>query len=220
MILEAEEICMLHYNLFKKKVKKNILHQIFGYLLILVFLLIVCLIVKQTGMVIFFITYLIIIFYPVIKLISSYFKVNKTISKKEEKLINLELSNNILFEGRDYTLTLNYFIDNNNFNFIKYGDILLIETTKKLGLGALFDTPLEVLYISTKDGNYSFIIKDFFLLNNNDVYCENLSDFIKIKNPNVLIGNYEENRKIIKEKIGVIIKKNWKKYFKIILDVR
>lgn len=211
---------MLHYNLFKKKVKRNILHQIFTYLLITVFLLIVCLIVKQKGMFIFFITYLIIIFYPVIKLIISYFKVNKTISKKDEELINFELSNNILFEGRDYTLTLNYFIDNNNFNFIKYEDILLFETTKKFALGATVDTSLDILYVFTKNGNYSFITKDFFLLNNNDVYYENLSDFIKMKNPNVLIGNYEENRKIIKEKFGVNIKKNWKKYFKIILDVR
>ncbi len=211
---------MLHYNLFKKKLKKNILHQIFAYFLITVFLLSVCLIVKQKGMFIFFITYLIIILYPIIKLINSYFKVNKTISKKDEELINLELSNNILFEGRDYTLTLNYFIDNNNFNFIKYEDILLIETTKKIALGATVDTSLDILYVSTKDGNYSFIAKDFFLLNNNDVYYEYLSDFIKMKNPNVLIGNYEENRKIIKEKFGVNIKKNWRKYFKIILDVR
>lgn len=211
---------MLHYDLFKKQVKRNCLHQIFGYLLILLLLLIISLIVNKKGMFICFIMYLIVIIYPVIKLIVSYFKVNKTISKKEEELINLELSNNILFEGRDYTLTLNYFIDNNNFNFIKYEDILLIETTKKLGLGALFDTPLEVLYVSTKDGNYSFITKDFFLLNNNKIYYDHLSDFIKMKNPNVLIGNYEENRKIIKEKFGVNIKKNWKKHFKIILDVR
>lgn len=105
--------------------KKNILHQIFGYLLILLLLLVVSLIVNKKGMFICFIMYLIIIIFPVIKLISSYFKVNKTISKKEEELINLELSNNILFEGRDYTLTLNYFIDNNNFNFIKYEDILI-----------------------------------------------------------------------------------------------
>lgn len=211
---------MLYYNLFKKKMKKNILHQIFGYLLILLLLLVVSLIVNKKGMFICFIMYLIIIIYPVIKLIVSYFKANKTISKKEEELRNLELSNNILFEGRDYTLTLNYFIDNNNFSFIKYEDILIIETTKKLGLGALFDTPLEVLYVSTKDGNYGFITKDFFLLNNNNIYYDHLSDFIKMKNPNVLIGNYEENRKIIKEKFGVNIKKNWKKYFKIILDVR
>lgn len=211
---------MLHYNLFRKKVKRNILQKLFVYLLILVFLLIVCLIVNQKGMFIVFITYLIIIFYLVIKLISSYFKVNKTISKKDEELINLELSNNILFDGRDYTLTLNYFIDNNNFNFIKYEDILIIETTKKLGLGAQFSTPFEILYISTKDGNYGFITKDFFLLNNNNVYYEHLSDFIKDKNPDVLIGNYEENRKTIKKKFNVDIKKNWKKHFKIILDVR
>lgn len=210
---------MLHYNLFKKKVKRNILHQIFVYLSILMFLLIVCLIVKQKGMFIFVITYLIIICYPVIKLIISYFKVNKTISKKDEELINLELSNNILFEGRDYTLTQNYFIDNNNLNFIKYEDILLIETTKKLGLGAQFSTLFDILYVSTKDGNYSFITKDFFLLNNN-IYYEHLSDFIKYQNSNVLIGNNENNRKIIKKKFDINIKKNWRKYFKIILDVR
>lgn len=211
---------MLHYDVFRKKTKRNILHQIFGYLLILLLLLVISLIVNKKGIFICFIMYLIIIIYPLFKTINSYFKVNKQMSENDKKLINLELSNNILFEGRDYTLTQNYFIDNNNFNFIKYEDILIVETTKKLGLGAQFSTPFEILYISTKDGNYGFIIKDFFLLNNNNVYYEHLSDFIKVKNPDVLIGNYEENRKIIKEKFGVNIKKNWKKHFKIILDVR
>ena len=48
---------------------------------------------------------------------------------------------------------------------------------------------------------------------------EDLSDFIKIKNPDVLIGNTEENREKIKAKFGVNIKINWKKYLKVILDI-
>jgi len=210
---------MLHYNLFKKKVKRDISYKLFGYLLILLFLLIVCLLVKQKGMFIFFITYLIIIIYPLYKIIKFYIKLNKKISKNDEKLRNLELSN-ILFEGMDYTLTQNYVVDNTSFTFIKYEDILLIETTKKLGLGASFTTPLEILYIYTKDGNYSLITKDFSLLNNNNIYYGNLSDFIKYKNPEVLIGNNENNRKLIKEKFNIDVGRNWRKYFKIILDVR
>jgi len=120
----------------------------------------------------------------------------------------------------DYTLTQNYVVDNTSFTFIKYEDILLIETTKKLGLGASFTTPLEILYIYTKDGNYSLITKDFSLLNNNNIYYGNLSDFIKYKNPEVLIGNNENNRKLIKEKFNIDVGRNWRKYFKIILDVR
>jgi len=149
-------------------------------------------------------------------------QVNKRLAlliKNDEKLRNLELSN-ILFEGMDYTLTQNYVVDNTSFTFIKYEDILLIETTKKLGLGASFTTPLEILYIYTKDGNYSLITKDFSLLNNNNIYYGNLSDFIKYKNPEVLIGNNENNRKLIKEKFNIDVGRNWRKYFKIILDVR
>ena len=209
---------MLHYNLFKKKIKRQLLHQIIFYLLLFILLLSVCLLVNQKGMFIFLYIYLITLIYPLYKIIYSYLKLNKPILKDEVKLVNREL-NKPLFEGMTYTLTENYFIDNSNFNFIKYEDILLIEKSKKLVLSASLDWLVEMLYISTKDGNYGFITKDFLLLNNSNTYLEDLSDFIKIKNPDVLIGNTEENREKIKAKFGVNIKINWKKYLKVILDI-
>lgn len=109
----------------------------------------------------------------------------------------------ILYSIGEYILTENYFISFQNKKIYMYEDILL--TYKRI---SLLDDRIY-LYIVIKNGKtLSYegkAIIDPSLKNENKYSNHDFTNLLLEKNPNILIGNTKNNRKILKEEYGIIL---------------
>lgn len=113
--------------------------------------------------------------------------------------LNEELKNIIYNSKEGYIFTENYAIlIGIGIRICKYEQILMIYRDKYLSNKS---GPFESLFLITDNGkNFEFVLWSLFPERNNDFDLEN---FIKEKNPSVLVGKTKENKRIMKEKYGI-----------------
>lgn len=105
--------------------------------------------------------------------------------KKNNKFKQIHHKNvNVIFDGKDYTLTDDYIIDYKNKNVIMYDEINKIQKNKNIkNIFSKHPRLIEKVYIYTDLKKYSLISK---ALNEqsilNKLYYNDLYDFIKSKN--------------------------------------
>lgn len=106
----------------------------------------------------------------------------------------------ILFDNTQFILTDDCIIDVYRKTFYQYNEILLAYVNHGT------DDTAPTLEIFLKNGRYfSYVITDLSnsLVSDNKYLNYNLLDILKEKNPNILVGNTKENRKILFEKYDI-----------------
>ncbi len=122
-----------------------------------------------------------------------------------KRVINQELQYTVI-ECSGCLFTENYIINKTAYWIIPYDDILLMN--KQLSAnGNWFCTRL---YMVTKNDNYSFILYSSILYESNHELSEKVYQYIKTKNPNILIGDTEKNILLLEKKYNIKLPKNWK----------
>lgn len=114
-----------------------------------------------------------------------------------------ELKNKILFYSAGYIITENFIISYSPIiEIVSFQEIIFIQKKKSLEKGGI-SSYLEIITLAKKKFN--------FLINTSGIICEDnaqvkdFSDVILKRNPNVLIGKTEENKKILLEKYNIKI---------------
>lgn len=130
----------------------------------------------------------------------------KSLSKEEQKELDLDINQTYFFSGRDYALSSKYIINFKNPKIIKYDSILIIDKTHKLSPHHNTQSVMcDMVYIFTKESKIGLIIKEYRIINSKEQYYEGLYSYIKAQNPNVLEGYTKANRKIINKKHNIKI---------------
>lgn len=206
----GKDIKFKDYEDFCYKIRKNFMYVSLINAIFSLILLIFSLVMTN---IIFIIILLIAIVCDVFHLLRSYKDLKRNIleiSDERKEELNKELSN-LLFSSssKDYFLTENYLIDYKYMDIIRYSDIMMMY--KRFGINN--DTarnPSEKINIITKDKKVVLVQWDMSV-KTKERYKEDLMDFIKSKNNEILIGNTKENRQIIYEKYGIKFNRRMKK---------
>lgn len=114
------------------------------------------------------------------------------------------LNNTIFYSKENYVITNNSIINLSiPIEQIFYDDIIYIYKCKVHELDTIGKK--EILHIYLRNGiNYKFCIKPSFP-NIGDIETIDFSNIILEKNPNVLVGETDENKQILLEKYGIKI---------------
>ncbi len=155
--------------------------------------------------IIFFISFLIALFNYLINLYNNK-KVLKNLSIEELQKIDIELyalKDNSYDKIKLY-LTKNYIIDlSKKIVILKYEDIILTYKFEYRYSGLIVNKNIK---LHTKEGKIYDICNTNQLRINQDEVIEEVISKIKYKNPDILIGNTLENKKIVKERLNLVKK--------------
>lgn len=133
----------------------------------------------------------------------------KSLSKEQQKELDLDIEQTHFFLGKDYTLSSKYIINFKKPKIIKYSSILIIDKTTGLKSHGKFNLVCDIVYVFTKNEKIGLILKEHGTINLQSQDCaqyyEGLYSYIKAQNPNVLEGYTKKNREIIKNKYKIKI---------------
>lgn len=137
--------------------------------------------------------------------ITAIFSISRIKKLEKDSELSNELNNILLYsQNGSYMLTDKFIIPNfSKSQIIKYSDIVLLYTKSRLRKGGVD----EYLYIVTINGNIQqFLIDTTSVCVGYDASPINFTDIILSKNPNVLVGDSEDNLNYILEKYNIKIK--------------
>lgn len=143
-----------------------------------------------------------IIFLLLVVRITAIFSISRIKRLEKDSELSNELNNILLYsQNGGYMLTDKFIIPNfSKSQIIRYGDIVLLYTKSRLRKGGVD----EYLYIVTKNGKMQrFLIDTTSVCVGYDASPVNFTDIILEKNPNVLIGDSEDNLNYILEKYNI-----------------
>lgn len=130
------------------------------------------------------------------------FRISRIKKLEKDSELSNELNNILLYsQNGGYMLTDKFIIPNfSKSQIIKYSDIVLLYTKSRLRKGGMD----EYLHIVTINGNVQqFLIDTTSVCVGYDASPINFTDIILEKNPNVLIGDSEDNLNYILEKYNI-----------------
>jgi len=184
--------------------KKELIDQTVGNIIII---LILTLFLTKMGNIISFIVIaipLILEIYTTIKFTYEKIKYIKNFDKKTMLEIEDAIQNPI-FKSTDYVLTDKFIFYKFDIELIKYSDIYLLKKGWTISLGRPSDL-YDCVYIVTNKGNYCLRANKSDFLS----FKRDLDEFLLAQNKEILIDDTKENKKILKERYNIDLKKNWK----------
>lgn len=133
-------------------------------------------------------------------IIGAIFNLYRVIKIKKNPILKQELNNIILNVSANYFLTDNYIVPYYSNKIIKYDDIILIYYKNNLETHGY----KKYMHVVQKNGNVQrFEIDTTAITLGYDSERKDFADILLQKNPNILVGLSEENKKIILEKYGI-----------------
>lgn len=184
--------------------KKALIEQIIVNIIIILLLLFV---LTKTTNIISFLVIMIPLAYETFATIKySFKKINYIKSFDKETMLKIEDAiQNPIFDFVDYVLTDKFIFNKCNLQIIKYTDIYLLKKDWTASFGRYTDI-YDCIYIVTNKGNYCLrgYKTDF------TSFKRDIDEFLLAQNREILIDDTKENKKILKEKYNIVLKKDWK----------
>lgn len=184
--------------------KKALIEQIIVNIIIILLLLFV--LTKTNDVISFIIIMIPLIWETFITAKYIYKKVKYIKSFEKETIAKIEDAiQNPIFDFVDYVLTDKFIFNKCNLQIINYTDIYLLKKDWTASFGRYTDI-YDCIYIVTNKGNYCLrgYKTDF------TSFKRAIDEFLLAQNKEILIDDTKENKKILKEKYNIDLKKHWK----------